>query len=874
MRTFLLLLAITLFPLSIYADNLALSDREAAERKKAIQQVDYDLDIHLDDQGDSFSGVAVLSFTLANNDKPLRIDFIAGKVQSLAANNNLHPKYTTTEKTIVMPANELKLGKNTIKIAFSHPYSTSSAGVYRFKDPADQKTYIYTQFEPVDASNAFPCFDQPDLKAHFNLALLTPNAWETVSNTPTKSVSNSENGKKLTHFEPSPLMSTYTFAFLAGPYKVWTSQYGAIPLRLMARQSLADNVNPDVWFRLTRFGLDFFARYFNYPYPYKKYDQILVPDLVFGAMENIGAVTFNEKFIEEKQLSYLSTMRMAEVLYHEMAHMWFGNLVTMVWWDDLWLNESFAMFMSIEAMKNTPWIPGVDLYKFYYIKTAAYEADQRLTTHPIIQPLHFAEEAITQFDDITYEKGCSVLQALAYYMGENNFKKGVQTYIARHANSNVTHADFFHYLQEASPQPLKEFIQLWFYQAGVNRVDVTVPVEGDSFALTLQQTGLPLRPHASTFGWYYSDLSGKPQSKTKSKYFYAHNSQQFLQQYRPKPDFVLINSDDQDYVLPVYQPDDMAYIEKNLNNFTKPLARALLWDNLWDQVYRTKIAAPVFIKLIFSGLQKETEPLIIETLRSQALKALAFIPATTPEENAYKATNMEALANLAWGKLTQEKPGSLAQKDWFAFYIQSSQSPAQLGKLLAILQGNQVPEGLQLSQLLRWKIILQLNRFSYPGAAQLIIAEKEKDHSRDANNFSMAAAAIQPLKAQKDVWLTNTLSLSSNKTQSERLAILISMFPIEQNELAEAYSDRIYQDILILNQKKSSEFLLAISSKISPTHCSVKGADALQQFLKTTPKLSLGIKINWLNASEESKYCALNRQLAAQWLKEHTKQGQ
>lgn len=857
-------------PVSVWAEIAALSEQDAAERKAAIQNIDYKLEIQLDDQNSSFSGVADLFFTLTNNSKPLRIDFMDGKVQSLSINQNQHPTYTTTSKAIIVSTKELNVGKNHIKIKYTHPYGENGSGVYRFKDPADQKTYIYTQFEPMDAENAFPCFDQPDLKAHFDLTLITPKSWETVSNTLTQSTNVTPLDKKETHFESSPLMSTYTFAFLAGPYKVWTSQYHDIPLRLMARQSLSNKVDPQVWFRLTRFGLDFFANYFNYPYPYKKYDQILVPDQNAGAMENIGAVTFNEKFAEEKQLSYTGSMRLAEVLYHEMAHMWFGNLVTMVWWDDLWLNESFATYMSLQAMQQTPWLSGVDVYQFYTVKVVAYNADQKLTAHPIIQPVKFAEESITQFDEITYEKGCSVLQALAYYIGLDNFKKGVQTYIAKHANNNAKQADFFYSLQQVSTRPLKDFIQRWFYQAGVNRLSlISTSKEDELLFLTINQAQSPARAHATRFDWYYSDVSGKPHSKTNSKYYYANTTQQISQSNRPMPDFVLINGNDQDYVLPQYSENDWRYIENNLMYFSNPLARALLWNTYWDQVYRTKLPAPVFLKSAFTGLQTETEALILENIRHAVLESLAFIPDSTPLEKQYKDAQTASLANLAWNKMEHEKPSSLAQKDWFSFYIQIARSPKQLARVHAILLGNQIPNGLHISSLLRWQMILQLNRFNYPGAKQLIATEKKNDHSREAEHFSMAAFAIQPDRAQKRTWLTNALSLSSPQNLAQRSTILMYLFPSDQSELTEEYSAQIYNDVLALNQKKPSEFLLAISSRISPTQCSVQGAEALQHFVDTTPNLNLAIKKNWLNASQESKYCANNRLLAAQWIKEN-----
>src|SRR6185312_5421090 len=368
-----------------------------------------------------------------------------------------------------LPKDALRAGENVVEVSFTHPYSVDGSGLYRFQDPEDERVYLYSNFEPYAAHRLFPCFDQPDLKATYALSVDAPAAWTVVSTSRERGIEASGRRRVWT-FEKTPRLSTYVFSVHAGPYHVWTSTAGAIPLRLFARESLARYVDADEWLDVTRRGLDFYGQYFDLPYPFRKYDQLIVPDFNEGAMENVGAVTFGERYVSRSTQTLDEREEAADTILHEMAHMWFGDLVTMKWWDGLWLNESFATYMAaLSRARATRYTRAWQTF-FGDMKEWAYREDQRETTHPIEAVVPDTGEAFANFDGITYGKGASVLKQLAFLLGENEFRDGVRRYLKDHAYGNTEESDFFGAMTRASGQDLSAWRKDWLDAAGVNTV--------------------------------------------------------------------------------------------------------------------------------------------------------------------------------------------------------------------------------------------------------------------------------------------------------------------------------------------------------------------------------------------------------------------
>jgi len=417
----------------------ALDRQTANTRKGRISDLKYELFVDVHSSSEEFLGEATIRFDLADTSSDLSIDFGGGTVQEIRVNDEqIVTNYN--EYFIVVPATALQGGTNVIDIAYRHPYDENGTGLHRFVDPQDRLTYLYTYLWPYYANRLFPSFDQPNLKANFSLTVLAPQSWTVVS-TGAGVSEPAGNGAKLWRFATTPKMSTYVFSLHAGPYMIWEDEAGDVPLRLMARQSLAEYVAVDEWFEVTKGGLEHYGRYFDIPYPFEKYDQLIVPDFNIGAMENIAAVTFKESYVQRRKSDRAERENRARVILHEMAHMWFGNLVTHDWWNGLWLNESFATQMAMLAKLEVTEFKDTWHGFFTDHKKLAYRRDSRVTTHPIEMPINSTNEFFTVLDDITYEKGSSVLKQLEHFVGiaEKKLGQNDTNVIAKIAVNQIHH---------------------------------------------------------------------------------------------------------------------------------------------------------------------------------------------------------------------------------------------------------------------------------------------------------------------------------------------------------------------------------------------------------------------------------------------------
>ncbi|MBX9768158.1 MAG: aminopeptidase N, partial [Bdellovibrionales bacterium] len=603
-------------PSSPRPDTDFLRQEDAQLRSTQVSDVHYRLSVELDATAPEFFGVSEIRFKLKRNDIPLTIDFSEGTVTQITS-AGLPVPYKKHQQFIEIAKGVLDFGPQELKIHYRHAYSKQGAGLYRFKDPEDQKVYIYSDFEPYEANHLFPCFDQPDLKATYTLTVEAPSAWTVISNTRETSVTAVEarTQRQRWEFPKSEKFSTYLMSLIAGPFHQWSSTAGNIPLRLFVRQSLKKFVNPEDWFQITKLGFRFFQREFDFNYPFKKYDQIIVPDFNAGAMENVAAVTFSERFVHRSRMTRPQRENLADVILHEMAHMWFGNLVTMTWWNDLWLNESFATYMATKAMaKSTEFKTAWESYSLDDKIRAAVE-DQMRTTHAIETPVGSTQEAFANFDSITYGKGGAVLRQIDFYLGEDAFKEGVRQYFNLHAFQNATRRDFFRSLQEAAQVPLREWQEDWIQVPGISQLAVDWKCSGGSIS-TMMLKVLPDprfpadRSHRTTVGLIQKE--GKKLKVSRTFNVTVQGQTEITDAIGETcPAAVHPNIEDNTYSRVQFDPVSLETFKDQLSGISDAWLRGLVWGTFTQMFRDAELSLPDYVSLVKNHLPEETSDLIV-----------------------------------------------------------------------------------------------------------------------------------------------------------------------------------------------------------------------------------------------------------------------
>ncbi len=581
---------------------------EAEERKSIVQYpIHYSVDLDLTQGDTTFVSTSTIQFGAKAGESTF-LDLIADEVTSVTLNGeSVEPGEVFADDRIAL--NNLR-ERNEVVVTAVCRYSTTGEGLHRSVDPSDGNVYLYSQFEVPDARRVYAVFDQPDLKAVFRFSVLAPCSWIVTSNMPVERTEDTdqmtldgtlgtkpaEHAKRWT-FAPTPTMSSYLTAICAGPYAEWHTTYQnedgrTIPMAQYCRQALKDDFAKDVdyLFDITKKGFAFYAKTWGVPYPYAKYDQIYVPEYNAGAMENIGMVTIRDSYVFSSKVTDALAERRVVTVLHELAHMWFGDYVTMKWWNDLWLNESFAEFTStLATAEATEW---KDAWATFCSgeKSWALNQDQLSTTHPIVAPINDLNDTYVNFDGITYAKGASVLKQLVAYVGRDKFFEGINHYLYRHAYSNATLNDLLTELEGTSGRDLKTWSAQWLEQAGINTIatDLHTAQDGTISELTLHQfapTDHPvLREHRLAVGFYNEDEeSGKVVRTDRIELDVDGEATTVTEAAgKPRPQFLLTNDDDLTYTKLRFDDESLAFATANLYRFDDALARAVIWLALWD----------------------------------------------------------------------------------------------------------------------------------------------------------------------------------------------------------------------------------------------------------------------------------------------------
>lgn len=501
--------------------NLTREEAQQRARLLTVDSYEIDLDLSGAQEGGTYRSVTTVRFESTEAGAETFIDLVAPAVHEVVLNGKpLNVAAVFRDSRIAL--RHLRQGANELTVSADCEYTNTGEGLHRFVDPVDQQAYLYTQFEVPDARRVFASFEQPDLKATFRFTVTAPEGWTVVSNSPTP-----EPESNVWRFEPTPRISTYITALIVGPYHSVHSTYEkdgqSVPLGVYCRPSLAEYLDADAIFEVTRLGFDWFQEKFDYAYPFAKYDQLFVPEFNAGAMENAGAVTIRDQYVFRSKVTDAAYETRAETILHELAHMWFGDLVTMEWWNDLWLNESFATYTSIACLAYAPdsrWPHSWTTFA-NSMKTWAYRQDQLPSTHPIMADITDLDDVLVNFDGITYAKGASVLKQLVAYVGQDEFFRGVQAYFKAHAFGNTRLSDLLGALEETSGRDLKTWSTAWLETAGINilRPEIELDEAGHVLSLAVRQEapalppgakGTPvLRPHRIAIGCYDLAADGK-----------------------------------------------------------------------------------------------------------------------------------------------------------------------------------------------------------------------------------------------------------------------------------------------------------------------------------------------------------------------------
>lgn len=852
--------------------NANLTQIEAEYRARQVQNVKYDLEFTLP-EGETYSGVSRIQFDALKTSQPIRIDFHKGKVLSFQVNGEKLP-VVYNGHYLLIPEKNLKSGQNIAEVVFEHDYSREGRGLHRFKDPEDGRVYVYSDLQPFDANNAFPCFDQPDLRATYKMKVTAPKDWIVVTSVMESSTQANAQDTLTWNFPESAKFSTYIWSLHAGPYKVWSDNKGEIPLRLMARQSVAKYVKPEDWFPVTRQGFQFFNAYFDYPYPYKKYDQLMVPEFNAGAMENVAAVTFNERFISRGEKSREEKRNLANVILHEMAHMWFGNLVTMKWWNDLWLNESFATYMAYLASAEATEFKEA-WRDFNGTKLWAYTEDQMVTTHPIEGPVEDTLQTFANFDGITYGKGASVLKQIAYFVGPENFRDGLRHYFKTYAEKNTELKDFMASLSQAAGRDLDEWQKLWLQTSGVNTLKADYTCDnGKVTEFKILQTAPEEHPHIRPQAFEIAFLN-----KEKDTYHVTSTLKAEISQENTSipgaigkvcPDIVYPNYGDHGYFKVALDSKSLDRLKSGMIDVENSHLRQLFWLSLWDMVRSAELSYQAFGDIILTGsLRSESDEFVLERIfqslhgwREFSASVLFYYNFQDGMSETQRKQFIRNLETLTWQRLQNAKAGSEMQKLLFTAYVRIAQTQPALNNLKRLLDGTVRLRGLTVDQDKRWNILERLAQFNFPGSERLVSLEEKRDSSALGKEEAIAARASMPSWDVKETWLKEFKNKDSQYSLRQFRVAFGNLMPPSQNEFRVKYSKNFYEDLKVADASQPV-YKAALLTNLTPFSCGKSEDGNLKGFIETNPQLKPTIRKALRIMHQESQLCGKITALAA-----------
>lgn len=726
-----------------------LTQAEAEARAARVSGVAYQLTVDLVRGSPTYQAEATIRFNSTGNED-LFLNFRGHQIQQLQVNGTTIAAPDSSAYRLRLPG-ELLRRDNEIWVSYQNEYDHTGDGFHQFIDPEDQEEYLYTQFEPFEAHRLFPCFDQPDIKGTYELTVTAPAEWQIIANARQATEATASDGRLRRKFEKTKAFSTYLVALVAGPYEAVRSVHKGIELGLFCRRSLLKHLDSEEIFTVTRQGLDFYGEFFDFPYAFGKYDQVFVPESNAGAMENVGCVTHNEYMVFRDPPTDAQRRRRAETILHEMAHMWFGDLVTMRWWNDLWLNESFATYMAYLCLDSATRFESAWQDFNASWKQFAYRQDQLVTTHPISGEVPDTDATFLNFDGITYGKGASVLKQLVAAIELDGFREGMRHYFRTHAYGNATLAQFLASLETGSGHDLQEWSKLWLETPSLNTLGCRWEADGDRITnFTLTQTApaaFPtLRPHRVDIGLIREDGGRLDVTVIPAEIATSAEDIQAAAGM-PRPSLAFPNYNDLAYSKVALDDDSVAFLRSNMDRVTDTLLRQLLWSALWDMVRDQKLKSTDYLAIVRDKLPLEPQPALVESVLSSSAAALnRYVPEDRKEAEFRRSfqTNWNALQSAAQGDL---------QIIWARALIGSAVVPQDIERVARLADGVDLVEGFTIDQDMRWTIAIKFIGHGMEGGDARVAAEAERDPSDRGARARLRAQTSYPSATVKaDAW--------------------------------------------------------------------------------------------------------------------------
>jgi len=786
-------------------DNLTRA--EAQDRATKVSGVTYQVALDLTTGAETFRSETVVRFQGSLVGLSTFIDLDAVTVHQATLNDRPIPAESYDAGRSRLPLRGLK-ANNELRVVADCAYQLTGVGLHRFVDPTDGKAYLHTQFEPFDAHRVFACFDQPDVKGTFALTVTAPEDWTVVSN------STGESDGQLWRFGATPEISTYLVAVVAGPYYSVHDRHGDIDLGIYCRESLAGYLDPEEIFTLTRQGLEFFTEEFDFPYPFTKYDQLFVPEFNFGAMENPGCITFNEGYVFRSRQTDSAYERRASTILHEMAHMWFGDLVTMRWWDDLWLNESFATYMATDAMARATRFEHAWVRFASGTKMWAAVQDQLPSTHPISADIVDTDAVRLHFDGITYAKGASVLKQLVAWVGRDAFTEGCRRYFRRHAWTNAELGDFLGALEETSGRDLGSWSQEWLQTAGVNTLRGDAELDGDRYAsFAVCQEGMAghptLRSHRLAIGLYNLGDEGLVRDRRVELDVIGDRTEVASLSGQAVPDLLLLNDDDLAYSKVRLDERSVATLQAHLSQVVEPLPRNLCWAALWDMVRDAELATRRFVSLVAAHAPSEGDETTLARILGQAASAV-----DSYGDPANRSAARSLLADGAREGLDTADAGSDRQLTWVRHLLSVAEAPDDLAWARGLLDGTVEVPGLKVDTDLRWQIVGTLAAFAADEGGELIETELGRDPTDIGQRRAAACRASRPTaQAKAEAW---ERLVTPGMHLAEMRAVAGGFSQWGQDHLLEPYVEPYFASLRRWWDDRSREEALALAGGLFP----------------------------------------------------------
>ena len=731
-----------------------LSRDEAAARSQLVGDVSYELTFELAAGSDTYDGRAIIEFELLeapSAEAPLFVDF-TGSATSIDLDGV--PSVTERQRHRVWLRDLMTPGRHRLEISYRNHFDVSGDGFHRFVDPEDGAEYLYSNLEPFSAHRLFPCFDQPDVKASYAVEVVAPADWTVVSAEVIDRSHDEADGRVRHTFAITPRFATYLLPLVAGPWERIGGSAGDVRLGLYGRRSMRRELerSADELLELTQAGIGYYEELFGQPFPFSKYDQLFVPEFNSGAMENVGAVTFHDSYLFRDPPTYGQRIIRGEVVLHELAHMWFGNLVTMRWWDDLWLNETFATYASYRCLADATRFSDAWAVFNGQMRPIAYRQDQRSTTHPVAADVRDTDEAIGNFDGITYEKGAAVIKQLVAMLGDEAVRTGLSIYFERHAWGNATLADFLVALGDAAGRSLDEWAMLWLRMPSLNTIGVDWTVDdGRIDAMELWQeapAAYPtLRPHTLSIGVVTDPGSGHLEITPVPERIATERVDVGGSIGIAGPLFVYPNHGDHDYALTRLDEVSLDFALQRLPDLPDPLLRQQVWSTLWQMVRDADLSALDFLAAVERFGPGEVDRGLAATIASRAVSALdLYVPASAGDgpRSDFVGRAIDAMTHSSEDDL---------RTVWARAAIAAASAEADLERLLELMDGTWSIDGFALDQDMRWSLVIKAVAHGFEDAAERLERESSRDGSDRGARAQVRAGVSRPLEATKqEAW--------------------------------------------------------------------------------------------------------------------------